>query len=214
MSTIRIVAVDDHDLILKGMDYCFAHQADMELVATGMHGDEIFPLIQSHHPDVILLDYKLPSTQKSTKKDFNILPAIQKLKREHADLHVMVVSAHHDSILIKRCLDAGASGFFSKSDSQDGFDSAIRAVMQNGQYLSAHAAREYATAPLSILTPRQGQVLQLIEKYPATSYEELAQMLTISESTFKKHLTEAMRRLDSSNNRLAAIQKAKELNLI
>ena len=215
MQKIRLVAVDDHHLIREGMETCFARQNDMELVAIGEAGEDILPLINEHRPDVILLDYKLPSTKKDDRKDFRLIPVLEKIHRDNPDLQIMVVSAFHDGALIKRCLDAGANGFFSKRDTQHGFAEAIRAIMRNGQFLSETAAQKYANAPLSILTRRQTEVLQLIDTYAhITDYGVLAQMLNISESTFKKHLTQAMRRLGTSNNRLAAIKRAKELNLI
>lgn len=215
MQKIKVVAVDDYHLIREGIKACFAQQEDVELVAMGAAGEDILPLIEQYRPDAILLDYKLPPTKNSDRKDFKIIPLLEKIHRDYPELYVIVVSALDDGLLIKCCLEAGASGFLSKNDTENGFTVAIRAVVQNGLFLSETAAENYANAPESILTRRQLQVLQLIDRFPdIKDYQKLGDMLTISDSTFKKHLTHAMRRLGTPNNRHAALKRATTLNLL
>lgn len=215
MQKIKIVAVDDHYLTRQGMTLCFTQQPDMEVVAFGEVGDDIVPLVEQHQPDVILLDYKLPTTKNDDTKNFKLIPLLKKLRRDYPALHIIVVSAFHDGILIKKCLEAGANGFFSKQDTQHGFEDAIRVIVQKGQYLSEHAARNYALVPQSVLTRRQLEVLTLINQYPdIKDYAVLGDMIDISKSTFKKHLTQAMRRLGTPGNRLAAVNRAKEAGLL
>lgn len=115
--------------------------------------------------------------------------------------------------MVRQVLDSGAKGYVDKSDPEFDIVEAIRCVAQDQMYLSSNVASAYGRLSNVSLTKRQVQVLRSIGHNPKLSYAVLAADLGMSESTFKKHLTLALKRLGVPNNKLAAIKICEQLGL-
>lgn len=214
MSKIRVVAVDDHDIVLDAISQIVNAQSGMELVATGQTGAEIFPLLEQYHPNVLLLDQRLPQAADSElNRWFRVLPAIQLIRREYPDVHIIIFSASTEPVMVRRAIEAGVSGYMSKSDASFALIEAIKQVMSGNLFLSELALSAHARYAKTPLTKRQIEVLAAIKRSPTASNADLANELDLAESTFKKHLSRAMSKLNVPNNRLAAVQYGEKLGL-
>jgi DNA-binding NarL/FixJ family response regulator len=214
MTKIRVVAIDDHDIVLDAISQIVNAHPEMELVATGQTGAEIIPLLEQHHPDVLLLDQRLPEAVDSElNRWFRVLPAIQSIRRQHPAVRIIIFSASTEPVMVRRAIEAGVRRYMSKSDASVALITAIKQVMNGNLFLSELALSAHARYAETPLTKRQIEVLAAIKRNPTASNADLANELNLAESTFKKHLGSAMSKLDTPSNRLAAVQRGEQLGL-
>lgn len=214
MSKIRIVAVDDHQLILEALTDNVNSQVDMELIATGRSGEQVLSLLQQHKPDVLLLDQRLPQFDEPEPRQwFRVLPSIKVIRRQFPEVRIVIFSASAEPIMVRQAVEAGVSGYVCKYDDSNALLEGIRSVTHGELFLSEEASRAYVRYAKAPLTRRQIEVLAAIKRNPTANYAALAADLHMAESTFKKHLTSGMRNLGTPGNRLAAVQLGQELGL-
>lgn len=219
MKTITVVAVDDCQFILDAFRSNINWYPDIELVGTGLYGENVIPLLEQHRPDVLLLDQSMKQHAPSNgpKKLFKTIPTIKLVKRLFPETKIIIVSAWDSSPIVHHVLMAGASGYLSKADAHDiEIGEIIREVMRNAPFLSKTAAENYESFKGSKLplTIRQIQVANLLARIPKADYIELGAHLGIVASTVEKHLTDLMKRSDTPRNRLAAVDVCRKLGLI
>lgn len=128
MGRIRILLVDDHDLIRHNIRRLLAAHADFDLIGEATTGIEAIGEVQKHQPDVILLDISMPELT-----GFAALPPILK---SSPNVKVLMVSSHEDFHFARASFSAGARGFLTKSDLFTELAVAIRQVYANETYLS------------------------------------------------------------------------------
>ena len=119
--------------------------------------------------------------------------------------------------MVSQALEAGASGFFSKSDANNTeISEVVRTVYYSDLFISTSAAESSAKTYAHELgfSKRPLEALQLIADHPTASNAELAVMMGVTESTFSKHLTVAMKRTGTPKNRLAAVTIARVMGII
>jgi two-component system, NarL family, invasion response regulator UvrY len=125
---IRILLVDDHDLIRRNIRRLLAAQADFELVAEATNGMDAIRQAHEHQPDVILLDISLP--------ELSGLAALPQIQKKAPKSRVLMVTNHDDAVVARASFSAGALGFLTKSDVSAQLAGAIRQVYGNQSFLS------------------------------------------------------------------------------
>jgi DNA-binding NarL/FixJ family response regulator len=179
-----------------GLKALLANRQGVEVVGEASTGREALTVVERLHPDVVLMDVSMP--------DLNGIEATAKLADTHPAVRVIIVSSHDDEVLVKRALKASAKGYLLKTASPQELEAAISSVMRGNVYLSPLVGNYLAKwavqplsehdDPLSRLSPRQREVLQLIAEGRST--KEIAGQLGLGVSTIDSHRTELMRRLD------------------
>jgi two-component system nitrate/nitrite response regulator NarL len=215
---VRVAILDDHQSIIDGYIYRLSNTPDIEVVATATFGEELEPVLGQHPADVLLLDLSV-RTSPDNPNPFPILYLVPKLLQKHPNLSVLIISMFAEPGLMRSIIEAGASGYILKDD-QSAFrelGNVVLSVAHGGIYFSKKAHNLYLKSETSengdALTPRQLEVISLCAAYPDASTSDLAQMMTISNSTVRNLLSSLYLRL-GVHSRTAAVEKARELGLI
>ena len=216
INKIRVVILDDHQLILDGYLSRFAQMPDIEVVGTATFAEELEPLLGHTKPDVLILDVSVP-TSPSNPTPYPILHSIPKWLNINPQLTVLIISMLNQQRLVRAAIEVGAGGYILKDDQQAmiELDGIIRSVSKGGLFLS-QKVREHLikqNAEDASLTPRQLEVLSLCAAYPDASTSELADKLGVAPSTLRNLLSETYLRL-GVHNRMAAVTKAIQLGLL
>lgn len=183
---LRILVADDHFIVRSGLVAVIHAEPDMTVVAQAADGAEAVALFAQHHPDVALLDLRMP-VRSGTE-------AIELIRRDHPAARILVLTAFSGDEDIRRALRAGARGYVLKSSTGDGLIPAIRAVAAGDPWIPTDIATRLAMgAPHEELTAREVQVLKEIAKGKAN--KEIAAALAISEYTVKDHLKAILAKL-------------------
>jgi DNA-binding NarL/FixJ family response regulator len=221
MERIIVVAVDDHPLIRHAIAKQLEEQEDITLLGEGCSGDDVLALVERYRPDVLLLDLDMPKSRNSDRNQrFQAFPVIGRIRDEYPETAIILLTQHLKPVLIKGAIERGVSGYLLKDDDLSlNVSEAIRAVSKGGMYLSESARHQIFGSqtqelePVVKLRPRQIEVLATIFLDPNVCYPELASRLSISESTFKAHLSNAFSVLGVSNV-TAAVIRCIELGII
>lgn len=215
---VRVAILDDHQSIIDGYLYRLSKTTEIEVVATATYGEEVEPLLAKHQADVLLLDVSV-RTSPENSNPFPILHLIPKLLQKYPNLCILVISMFAEPGLMRMLVEAGASGYVLKDD-QAAFrelGNIVLSVAHGGIYFSKKAHNLYMQAETlngdEVLTPRQLEVISLCAAYPDASTSDLAQMMTISNSTVRNLLSSVYLRL-GVHSRTAAVEKAREMGLV
>lgn len=187
--------VDDHPLLNEGIAAIINGQADMELIAQASDAREGIRLYRQHHPDVTLLDVRLP--------DMSGIDALIAIRAEFVNARIIMLSTFQGDVEIQRALEAGARGFLLKNLPNKELVASIRQVHAGKKCVppavAAHLAEYLGDDDL---TAREVEVLQLISA--GNSNRDIADLLTITEDTVKGHVSHLMDKLDA-NDRTEAV---------
>lgn len=206
--------MDDHQSIIDGYLYRLSKVPEIEVIATLSYGDELEPALKEHPTDVVLLDVEVPISQKN-ENPYPILHAIPKLLQLYPDLAVLVISMHTGRGLIRAVVEAGASGYILKDDSQriQELGKVIISIAEGGVCFSDRALKAFLTKNEEPLTVRQLEALSLCASYPNSKTAELAHKMKVANSTVRNLLASAYLKL-GVHTRAAAIAKARQLGII
>jgi DNA-binding NarL/FixJ family response regulator len=196
MKSIRVLLADDHTLVRAGIRSLVQALSGIQVVAEAGDGRETLSLIETHQPDVALLDIAMPG--------LNGLEVAAQVADNFPFVRVIILSMHATEEYVLRALRAGASGYLLKDADTSELELAIKAVTRGETYLSPAVSKhvteyvrrvgEEAPSTLERLTPRQREVLQLVAEGYTT--QEIARMLNLSVKTVETHRTQLMERLD------------------
>lgn len=159
---IRILIVDDHELVRVGLRHILEEYADFEVVAEASNGEMAMRLNRKCRPDVVLLDVELPGLS-----GFEIT---SRLKKSSSGLHVIALSVRTESPFPEKLLDAGASGYLTKGCPAVELVRAVRRVVRGERYISADIAQRLALqitrgsgkSPFDELSAREMEVLLMV----------------------------------------------------
>jgi DNA-binding NarL/FixJ family response regulator len=219
--TIHVAIVDDFPLILQGYEQNLASAPHIKIIGTALRGDELMPLLEKDHVDLLILDIKVPIS-KENKRVYPIFHVIPQVLNNYPNISVVVATMFSDPSLIKAVVATGVSGYILKDDLYvvKELGSIITSIVRhNGRYWSPDVLRvlerdqQRKAEKSPRLTPQQLQAISLCDSYPEKSTAELAALMHITGNTFRNHLTDAYLRL-GVNKRGAAVIKARELGLI
>ena len=215
---VRVAILDDHQSIIDGFIYRLSSTPEIEVVATATMGEELEPLLAKHRVDVLLLDLSV-RTSHDNPNPYPILHVIPKLLQKYSNLCVLIISMYSEPGLMRSLIEVGASGYILKDD-QAAFKelgNIVLSIARGGVFFSRKAHSLYMQAENlaggEVLTPRQMEVISLCAAYPDASTADLAQMMTISNSTVRNLLSSLYLRL-GVHSRTAAVEKARKLGLI
>ncbi|WP_343420909.1 response regulator transcription factor [Candidatus Flexifilum breve] len=209
MSTIRIVVVDDHEMVRRGLATFLRTSPDFVLVGEAANGQEAIERCRELLPNVVLMDLMMPEMDGFT--------AIALLREQLPDVRVIALSSSNDALTVATAARAGAVGYLSKSISNDELATAIRAAAEGKPAFSAHAIQaliEVAMLPPEPrynLTERELSVVRLLVE--GKNNIEIARLLNISRSTVKYHVSAIIAKLGVSN-RAEAVAVALKHKLI
>lgn len=211
---IRLTIMDDHQSIVDGYLYRLSMVPEIEVVATLAYGDELEPSLEKYPTDVLLLDVQVPISPKNPNP-YPILHLIPKLLQFYPDLAILVISMFGERGLIRAVVEAGASGYLLKNDSQriQELGKIILSVAEGGVYFSEKALNAFLPRRAEPFTPRQLEALSLCASYPNSKTDELAHKMKIANSTLRNLLSTVYLKL-GVQTRAAAIAKARELGII
>jgi DNA-binding NarL/FixJ family response regulator len=213
--TVKVAIIDDHQSIIDGYIHRLESRPEVEVVASGLNGEDLQTILSGQPVDVLLLDLSIPSSQKDPNPYpiFHELPA---LLRTYPELKIIVISMFTQLSLVKAMFDLGISAYIFKDDhvSIQLLSNVVKSVAEGGVYMS-QGAYPGATVvqPEQILTPRQLEALSLCMAYPNLTTNVLAERLNISTSTCRNLLSGAYQRL-GVQNRAAAIAEARRLGIL
>lgn len=194
-SLIRILTVDDHPLLRKGITALVNAESDMKLVAEACNGQEAIEKFRQHRPDVTLMDLQMPGLDGSE--------AISRIQNEFPDARIVVLTTYTGDAQVLRALRAGARGYILKGHVHRELLETIRAVHAGQKRIPPDIAAELAEhAADDALSPREIDVLRLIAA--GNSNKLIADQLSIGEATVKSHVTNILSKL-GANDRAHAV---------
>jgi DNA-binding NarL/FixJ family response regulator len=215
---VRVAILDDHQSIIDGYLYRLSKTPEIEVIATLTYGEELEPTLAKHPADVLLLDLSV-RTSPDNPNPFPILHVIPKLLQRHSNLSVLVISMFSEPGLMRSLIEAGASGYILKDD-QSAFrelGNVVLSIAHGGIFFSKKAHNLYLQAETQngseLLTPRQMEVISLCAAYPDATTSDLAEKMSISNSTVRNLLSSVYLRL-GVHSRTAAVEKAREMGLV
>ena len=187
---IRILTVDDHPLLRKGIAALVNSEPDLKLVAEASNGREAIDAFRSHRPDVTLMDLQMPETDG--------LEAIEAIRREFPDARIIVLTTYSGDTRVLRALKVGARGYVLKGYVHKELLDAIRAVHAGQKRIPPEIAAVLADhATDDALTEREIHVLRLIAA--GNSNKQIGGHLSIGEATVKSHVTNILSKLGAND---------------
>ncbi len=189
-SVIRILSVDDHPLLRKGIAALVNVEPDMKLVAEACNGEEAIEKFRVHRPDVTLMDLQMPGV--------NGIEAIDRILAEFPDARIIVLTTYHGDAQVLRALRAGARGYMLKGHVHRELLETIHSVMQGRKRIPPDIAEELAEhATDEELSVREIDVLRLIAG--GNSNRQIADRLFVAEATVKSHVANILSKLSASD---------------
>ena len=193
---IRILAVDDHALLRKGIAMILANHPDMKLVAEASNGREAVEQYHAHRPDVTLMDLQMP--------EMNGLDAMIAIRSEFPEARIIMLTTYAGDVQVLRAMKVGARGYLLKTLLDKELLETIRAVHAGKKTLSAEASFELAEhATSEALTPGEIAVLRLIAAGNAN--KQIADQLLITEDTVKGRVKSILSKLGANDRTHAAM---------
>ena len=199
-----VLLVDDHALLRTGVANIINQESDLHVVAEAGNGVEALAAWDRHHPDVTLLDLRMPVMEG--------VEVVQRLRERDPRARVIVLTTYDTDEEISRALKAGAKAYILKDISADALITCIRDVLAGKTYLAPAAAAKLAEDVTRVqLTPRELATLRLLADGKAN--KEIANSLGISERTVKTHLGHLFEKLGVTS-RTEAVKVATRRGLV
>lgn len=194
---IRLMVVDDHELVRAGLIQYLGLAPDVKVVAEAGDGATLMEKLRATPVDLVLLDLNMPGLCDAD--------LIARLRSAYPNLHILVLSMHNETQTVMRAMKAGASGYISKNCMPPVLLDAIRKVVATGKYLPPNVAEQLAFAsartrsddPLEALSEREQQIYRLLIK--GDSIGEIARQLCISDKTVSTHKSNLLNKLGLKN---------------
>ena len=203
-ATIRVLCVDDHSVMLEGLALLIGRQPDMAVVASATRGERGVELFREVHPDVTLMDLRLPTMSG--------LEAIEAMCRDRPGARIVVLTMYDGDEHVYQALEAGAVTYLLKDTLAEDLVRVIRAVHRGERPMPPNVAAVLeARKSQPSLTPREVEVVALIAQ--GMRNKEIAVALGITEQTVKVHVKNVLAKL-GVNDRAAVIPIALRRGII
>ncbi|MCI0521406.1 MAG: response regulator transcription factor [Chloroflexi bacterium] len=209
MSAIRLMLVDDHEIVRTGLKSFLEAQEGLHVIAEAGSGEEALRLAQEHHPDVVVMDITMPGMDG--------LEATRRLKALMPEVCILALTVHEDKQYLFEMMSAGASGYITKQSAAEELVAAVKAVAAGNVFLQPALARwlleDYrrllaqhpgaaVVSPegraggvgLEVLSDRELQVLELVAL--GLTNPSIGEKLGISPKTVARHRERIMNKLD------------------
>jgi two-component system, NarL family, nitrate/nitrite response regulator NarL len=192
---IKVVLVDDHHIVLDGLESLLQQEPEFQVMASLRSGEEVLDFLKSQQPNVLLTDFSLPGISGI---DF-----VRQVRKLYPHVKIIVLSMHDEAHIIKSVLKEGVEGYLLKNIQHSELKSAVRHVAQGLPYVSPEVTRllmDEMNKPKDepeLLTERELDVLRLIAK--EFSNKEIADKLFISERTVETHRKNIFRKTKTTS---------------
>ena len=198
---ITVLIVDDHQIFRDGLKQLLAHLSYVEEVVEASNGKEFLKILDSSHPDIILMDIDMPI--------MGGIDATQKALSKYPELKIIVLTTFHDEEYLDQMMLAGVAGYMLKRSTMQEFDTALKKVYAGSNYFSdeivniltrninksrnsiSHSSKEPQ------FTKRETDVLSLICK--GFNNEQIAEIMYVSPKTVEKHKSNLFLKTDTKN---------------
>jgi DNA-binding NarL/FixJ family response regulator len=211
---IKVLLVDDQQLMCDGIKMLLELEDDIELVAEASNGQEAISQYQQHKPDVVLMDIEMPL--------MNGIEATQKIKALNTDARILILTTFGQEAYVRKALLAGAQGFLLKAVSSDELTDSIRKI-NNGESVLDSSSTEILldsyralseiknTQAKPLLNVREEQILKLIAEHQAN--RDIAIKLHLAEGTVKNYISQILEKLQVKD-RNQAVSVARDRGII
>ena len=215
MDVIRILIVDDHEMVRDGLAVMLSRQDDFSVVGEAQNGLEAVENARELQPDVVLMDLRMP--------ELNGVDAMRRIREKLPDLKFLVLTTYDTDEYIFDAIEAGAKGYLLKDASREELFRAVRAVHRGESLIEpgvqsrlldrlAQLSRQATQSSSNdTLSGRETEILQLMAHGSAN--KAIAAVLSISESTVKTHVSNIFQKLEVGQ-RTEAVTKAMSLGII
>jgi NarL family two-component system response regulator LiaR len=197
---IRVITVDDHEILRGGIKFSLLAFDDIELVGEARNGKEAIHLCAELQPDVVLMDLMMP--------EMNGVQTTRFIKEKYPKIQVLVLTSFVETDILREVMEAGAIGYLLKGTSIDELAETVRCAAAGLCKVSSEALQSLFQQPKSLsqpvyeLTKRQQEVLALLSV--GLTNDAIAQKLKISPSTIRHHVTQILNKLGVENRTEAA----------
>jgi DNA-binding NarL/FixJ family response regulator len=210
---VRVVLADDHPMYRYGVAAVLADEPRLVLVGQASTGTELLALVETHRPDVVVTDLRMP--------DLDGIEVTRRLVAAQPDLPVLLLTMHDDDESVYGAMRAGARGYLLKGADSTELVATVLTLAAGGTAFGPAVARrivgffmesttKYAQGSFPNLTPREREVLDLLAA--GRRNHAIAERLGMSEKTVRNHLSSILTKLQVSD-RAAAIVRAREAGL-
>lgn len=187
---IRVLCVDDHPIVRKGIASLLANELDMKLVAEAASGREAVDVHRALEPDVTLMDLKLP--------DLDGVSATRAIREEFPHARIIALTSYDGDQDIYRALEAGARGYLLKEMVHTDMLHAIRVVHSGKRLIPPEVAERLSEYfPQIVLTDREVEVLSCVAKGMAN--KDIAHLLGTASGTIKMHVQNILSKLGAAD---------------
>jgi NarL family two-component system response regulator LiaR len=210
-STVKIVVVEDHDLVREGIRDYLASLPRYQVVGEARTARDAFPIIEATKPDIVLMDIALPGMDG--------VVATREILRRLPRTRIVILSAHHQNRDVSDALGAGAAGYALKADDPETLLKALDGAVRGVPFLSAAVAESLSSVEkdageddiLAVLTDREREVFRLAADCGTSP--EIAQELCLSRKTVDNHLNRINRKL-GLHDRAQLVRLAARVGLV
>jgi DNA-binding NarL/FixJ family response regulator len=210
---IRVMVVDDHAVVRRGLWTFLESEPDLEVVGAAEGGAQALDLLgglasEGRRPDVVVMDLQM--------RPLDGIESTRLIRERHGDVEVVVLTSYADDELVRAALEAGASGYLLKDADADEVAAAVRAAHRGEMQLDAAVARRLLSTggvawrrdARPELTARELDVLRLVGAGRAN--KEIAARLDISERTARTHVSNILGKLGLASRTQAALWAVRE----
>ena len=206
MAKIRLMIVDDHEIVRLGMRALFELESDITVVGEASNGAEAVAKVGVLDPQVILMDVRMPN--------MNGVEACRDIKSTYPHVYVLMITSHDDAKAAEDSILAGASGYLIKNSSRAELLKAVRLVSTGQSLVDPNSAKQAMTKIMSLasgtmhipgedLTEREREVLVLVAR--GYTNKQIAEGLYVSEKTARNHVSHILEKLGLSRRSEAAV---------
>lgn len=203
MDKIKVVLVDDHQLVRDGIKSLISDSFGIDVIGEAACAAELFQMMKQRLPDVILMDISLPNMSG--------IEITRTIKKDHPQIKVLILSMYTSEDFVFNAFKAGISGYLPKNTTRDELLLAIESVNSGAEYFSksisdiilksfvnsAKYGNHITGDKMELLTNRESQILKLVvEGY---SNQQIADQLSISIRTMETHKTSILKKLNLNN---------------
>lgn len=209
---IRVLVVDDQQLLRRGLTLLLGTHEDVEVVAGAANGVEALGVLARTPVDVVLTDAKMPGLDG--------IGLVRECARQYPEISTLVLTTFDEPELVKGAIGEGASGFLLKDSSTEDIVDALKAAVAGGMVVDPRVARmayeavagasERSESPLMLLTRSERSVAELVSQ--GMSNQEIAGKLHLAEGTVKNLVSALLRKLDARDRTVLALELYKMLS--
>lgn len=203
--SIRLLVVDDHELIRHGLIHIFQGEPDIQVIGEAENAAQALSAVATLRPSLVLTDIKLDDPEQDG------ITLAARLKSEHPDVKVILISMYEEEEYIERAIEIGVQGYVLKDIHKETLLKGVRAVSQGDTFLDSRVTqrlmRQYSrlkrekqaapASPAARLSTREREMVTFLAQ--GLSNKEIAQQMTVSEQTIKTHVYNVFRKLEVGN---------------